>query len=219
MKRFEWDVIWESVPFLLQGALATLEISLAAIVLGTVVGLFFGLASVSGNRPLRLFTKAYVYFIRGTPPLVQVFLVYFALPVLGINLPPFWAGVVALSVNAGGFIAEIVRAGIESIDVGQAEAAFSIGMTRIQAVLRILFPQSIRRIVPPLTNEVITLIKGSSLLSVISVFELTRAGQVIIAAKFTPFEIYFALALMYLAIVAVMSQVSELVETRMLRRV
>lgn len=219
MSGFDWQVIWDSLPYLLQGAWVTLEISFLAIIFGTLVGVLFGLASVSGIRPLQLVTKVYVYFIRGTPPLVQVFVVYFALPVIGIEIPTFWAGVVALTVNAGGFIAEIVRAGIESIDIGQHEAATSIGMTQVQAILLILFPQTVRRIIPPLTNELITLVKGSSLLSVISVYELTRAGQVIIAAKFTPFEIYFVVAIMYLIIVAAMSQASEYVERHLLRQV
>src|SRR5207302_6456287 len=121
----------------------------------------------------------------------------------------FWGGVVALSFNAGGFIAEIVRAGLQSIEAGQTEAAKAIGMTNRQSIMHILLPQSLRRITPPLTNELITLVKGSSLLSVISIFELTRSTQVIIAQRFTPFELYALLAVFYLVIVSVLSKLSE----------
>ena len=153
--------------------------------------------------------------MRGTPALVQIFLIYFALPRIGLELTSFWSGVVALAFNSAGFIAEIVRAGLQSIDAGQTEAALSIGMTNRQSILFILLPQSLRRITPPLTNEVITLVKSSSLLSVISVTELTRSAQVIIAERFTPFELYLLLAIFYLVMVSVLSYVSEFIEARL----
>ena len=211
---FDWGVVWYAVPYMLQGALVTIEISALAMVFGTAVGVVAGLFALSNIAPLRLLTRAYVYFVRGTPALVQVFLIYFALPQAGIYISAFWGGVVALSFNAGGFIAEIVRAGIRSIDAGQTEAAWAVGMTNRQTLLYILLPQSLRRITPPLTNELITLVKGSSLLSVISVTELTRSAQVIVAARFTPFELYAALAVYYLVIISALAQVSEYVEER-----
>jgi len=159
--------------------------------------------------------RAYVYFVRGTPALVQIFLVYFALPRIGFELSSFWSGVVALAFNSAGFIAEIVRAGLQSIEVGQTEAALSIGMTTRQSIIFILLPQSLRRITPPLTNEMITLIKNSSLLSVISITELTRAAQLIIAERFVPFELYAALAVYYMIVVSILSRVSEYVERRL----
>jgi polar amino acid transport system permease protein len=215
MDGFDWGVIVYAFPFMLQGALVTLEISSLAMVFGTIVGLVFGLLSLSNVGPVRGFIRSYVYFVRGTPALVQVFLIYFALPQAGIYISSFWGGVIALSFNAGGFIAEIVRAGIGSIDRGQTEAAMAIGMTHRQGLLYILLPQSLRRITPPLTNELITLVKGSSLLSVISVTELTRSAQVIIAAKFTPFELYAALAVFYLVMISVLAKFSEYIESRL----
>ncbi len=215
MDGFDWGVIVYAFPFMLRGALVTLQISALAMLFGTAVGLAFGLLSLSNVAPVRGVIRAYVYFVRGTPALVQVFLIYFALPVAGIYISSFWGGVIALSFNAGGFIAEIVRAGIGSIDRGQTEAAMAIGMTHRQSLLFILLPQSLRRITPPLTNELITLVKGSSLLSVISVTELTRSAQVIIAAKFTPFELYAALAVFYLVIISVLAKLSEYVEHRL----
>lgn len=215
MNAFDWGVIWYAIPYLLQGAVVTLEISALAMIFGTFIGISAGLLSLSDLKLVTLLVRAYVYFVRGTPALVQVFLVYFALPEFGLELSSFWSGVVALSFNAGGFIAEIVRSGLQSIEAGQTEAAKAIGMTNRQSILYILLPQSLRRITPPLTNEMIALVKSSSLLSVISIGELTRAAQAIIAAKFTPFELYALLAVFYLVIISALSKLSEYVEARL----
>ena len=211
---FDLGLIVDSVPFLLRGAVYTVQVSVLAIAVGLVLGWLFGLAAVSGVTALRAVTGCYVQFIRGTPLLVQIFLIYFGLPVLGLNLPAYWSGVIALGLNSGGFQAEIVRAGIESIDRGQTEAARSIGMSRFQTLVFILVPQTIRRVIPPLTNELITLVKSSSLLSAIAALELTHAGQLIIARTFAPFEIYAAVACIYLVMVGVLSRASALLEKR-----
>jgi polar amino acid transport system permease protein len=185
------------------------------MLLGIALGGLLGLASLSRFRPARWAVMAYVDFIRGTPLLVQIFLVYFALPVVGINLPEFWAGVIALGLNAAGFIAEIVRAGVGAIESGQSEAARSVGMRHGQILLHILLPQSLRAIVPPTTNELITLVKGSALLSVISVYELTRAGQAIISVHFAPLEIYLMIALYYYVTVSSLAWLSRWLERRL----
>jgi His/Glu/Gln/Arg/opine family amino acid ABC transporter permease subunit len=211
---FDFWLIVESIPFLVKGAIYTVQVSVLAIVFGLVLGWMLGLIAVSGVRWLRAIAWGYVQFIRGTPLLVQIFLIYFGLPALGINIPAYWSGVLALGLNSAGFQAEIVRAGIESIDRGQTEAARSIGMSGFQTLLFILVPQTIRRVIPPLTNELITLTKSSSLLSAIAVLELTHAGQAIIARTFAPFEIYAAVAVFYLVLIAVLSRGSALLERR-----
>jgi polar amino acid transport system permease protein len=211
---FDFRLIVESIPFLVKGAVYTVQVSVLAIVFGLVLGWMLGLVAVSGVRWLRAIAWGYVQFIRGTPLLVQIFLIYFGLPALGINIPAYWSGVIALGLNSAGFQAEIVRAGIESIDRGQTEAARSIGMSGFQTLLFILVPQTIRRVIPPLTNELITLTKSSSLLSAIAVLELTHAGQAIIARTFAPFEIYAAVAVFYLVLIAVLSRGSALLERR-----
>jgi His/Glu/Gln/Arg/opine family amino acid ABC transporter permease subunit len=211
---FDFRLIIESIPFLVKGAVYTVQVSVLAIVFGLVLGWMLGLVAVSGVRWLRAIVWGYVQFIRGTPLLVQIFLIYFGLPTLGINIPTYWSGVIALGLNSAGFQAEIVRAGIESIDRGQTEAARSIGMSGFQTLLFILVPQTIRRVIPPLTNELITLTKSSSLLSAIAVLELTHAGQAIIARTFAPFEIYAAVAVFYLILIAVLSRGSALLERR-----
>ena len=215
MGSFDWGAVWYAVPYMLQGAWVTLEISFWAMLLATVVGIIMGLISASDLGVPKAIIRAYVYFVRGTPALVQIFLVYFALPRIGLELSSFWSGVVALAFNSAGFIAEIVRAGLQSIDAGQTEAALSIGMTNRQSILFILLPQSLRRITPPMTNEVITLVKSSSLLSVISISELTRSAQLIIAERFVPFELYAELAVFYLVMISVLAWCSEFVEKRL----
>jgi His/Glu/Gln/Arg/opine family amino acid ABC transporter permease subunit len=216
MGGFDWSAVWYAVPYMLQGAVVTLEISICALALATLVGVVMGLISVSDLKVLKALVRSYVYFVRGTPALVQIFLVYFALPRIGLELSSFMSGVVALAFNSAGFIAEIVRAGLQSIDSGQSEAALSIGMTSRQSILFILLPQSLRRITPPLTNEVITLVKTSSLLSVISITELTRSAQLIIAERFVPFELYAALAVYYLVMISALSWLSEYIEKRLI---
>lgn len=212
---FDWALVGNSVPLLATGLLTTVKISVLAILLGIVLGGLLGLASLSRFRLLRWTVMGYVDFIRGTPLLIQIFLVYFALPVIGLNLPEFWAGVIALGLNAAGFIAEVVRAGVGSIEKGQSEAARSIGMRHGQVLSYILLPQSLRAIVPPTTNELIALVKGSALLSVISVYELTRAGQAIISVHFAPFEIYLMIALYYYVTVSFLAWLSRWLERRL----
>ena len=215
MLSLDWKIIAVSIPLLAQGLVATVKISFLSIIFGTVAGFLLGLATFLPIPPLRWFVRGYVDFVRGTPLLIQVFLVYFALPVIGINLSEFWAGVAALTFNAAGFIADIVRAGISAIDRGQSEAAKSIGMTPGRVLVHILLPQIYRPVLPPLTNELITLVKGSSLLSVISVYELTRAGQAIISVHFVPFEIYALIALYYYVLISVLAWCSRALERRL----
>jgi His/Glu/Gln/Arg/opine family amino acid ABC transporter permease subunit len=211
----DWTLIGMSMPLLAVGLLATLRICAAAIVLGIALGAVLGFGAMSRHAPVRFFVRAYVDFIRGTPLLIQIFLVYFALPVIGVNFDEYWAGVTALALNAGGFICEIMRGGLQSIDAGQTEAAKSIGMRHRQIVLHVLFPQAWRRILPPLTNELISLVKGSAMLSAISVYELTHAGQEIVATYFSPFEIFLLIALYYYALISALAWLSRYLERRL----
>ena len=211
----DWDIIVKSIPLLAEGIVVTLQVSAIAAGLGLLLGVICGLGALSRNRPVRWIVTAYVDFIRGTPLLIQIFLVFFALPMVGIRFDEFWAGVIALSLNAAAFVAEVVRGGVGSIEKGQTEAAKAIGMRHSQILVFILLPQAYRQMVPPLTNELISLVKNSSLLSVISVYELTRAGQAIISVHFVPFEIYTLLALYYYALIKSLSWLSAQLERRL----
>ena len=211
----DWAIVETAIPLLARGTLVTLKISLAAGVLACILGFTLGLCALSHVRLLRMAVGGYVDFIRGTPLLIQIFLVFFALPVIGIRLDEVWAGIVALAFNTSGYSAETVRGGVGSVERGQTEAAKSIGMTNPQILGYVLLPQAMRPMIPPLTNELISMTKNSSLLSVISVYELTRAGQAIISVHFVPFEIYLLLALYYYALIKSLSLLSRFVERRM----
>jgi len=211
----DWGIVETSIPLLSRGLLVTLQISVVSGILACVLGFTLGLCALSHVRALRVAVGGYVDFIRGTPLLIQIFLVFFALPTIGIRLDEVWAGITALAFNTSGYIAETVRGAVGSIERGQTEAAKSIGMTNPQILGYILLPQAMRPIVPPLTNELISMTKNSSLLSVISVYELTRAGQAIISVHFVPFEIYLLLALFYYGLIKSLSLLSRWVERRM----
>lgn len=213
--NIDWEIVRESIPLLAEGLVVTLQISAVSAVLGLILGVILGLGALSSSRLIRWLVLAYVDFIRGTPLLIQIFLVFFALPMIGIRFDEFWAGVIALSLNAAAFVAEVVRGGVGSIERGQTEASMAIGMRHRQILVHILLPQAYRQMVPPLTNELISLVKNSSLLSVISVYELTRAGQAIISVNFVPFEIYTLLALYYYVLIKTISWLSARIERKL----
>lgn len=211
----DWKIMEMAVPLLAEGTVVTLYVSFFAGIIGTFAGIVFGLLSLSNIKPIEWVIRVYVDFVRGTPLLIQIFLVFFALPAIGITLNEIWAGIAALAFNLAGYVAEIVRGGVGAVEKGQTEAAKSIGMTRGKILVYILLPQAARQMVPPFTNEMITMIKSSSLLSVISVYELTRSGQAIISVHFVPFEIYGLLALYYWVIITTLSQLTRRLERRL----
>ena len=212
---WDWGVIVYAAPSMLRGAWITIRMSVASMIFGTLIGAVMGVASLSPFWPIRLLVTSYVYAIRGVPLLVLIFLIYFALPATGIYLSPTVSGLSALSIYAGAYITEIFRAGILAVDRGQTEAAKAIGMTERMTLTSVLFPQAVRNVIPPITNELIKLVKATSLLSMITVTELTRAAQLVVVEKFTPFEIYLALAFYYLAIVAALTYLTRYLERKL----
>ncbi len=211
----DWAVVAMAVPLLAEGALTSLKIAALAGLLGLSGGVVLGLAALGGPAPVRGLVRAYVDFIRGTPLLIQIFIVFFGLPMLGWRPGEFVSGVIALSLNSAAYVAEVVRGAVGSVEAGQAEAARSIGMTRGQILVHVLLPQAIRPMTPALTNDLITLVKNTSLLSVISVYELTRSGQAVIASHFAPLEIFALLALYYYVIITALALVSRWIERRL----
>jgi arginine/lysine/histidine/glutamine transport system substrate-binding/permease protein len=215
------QVIVQSLPNLLRGAIITLELTALSVFLGMFGGSLIGIARLSPMRPLRWATRAYVDFFRGTPLLVQIFMIYFGLPPLlqelglTFTLDRLGAAVIALSLNSAAYIGEIVRAGIQSIPPGQSEAAQSLGLGPVQTMRYVIFPQALRRMLPPLGNEFITLLKDTSLVAVIGFEELFRQGQLIVAANYRPFELYGTVALLYLALTLLSSQAFSWLERRM----
>lgn len=200
MFDFDLDLVFESFPLLLEGALVTIEITAISVGLGMLFGMFIGIAEISKNTFLRTVSRVYVTFLRGTPLLVQIFMIYFALPVIiGMRVDPFIAAIAACSINSSAYVAEIFRAGIQSVDRGQMEAARSLGLTWRQAMKFVIIPQAFKRVIPPLGNEFIAMLKDSSLVSVIGFEELTRQGQLIIATTYGAIEIWTVVAFLYLA--------------------
>lgn len=212
------EIISKALPNLLQGALITLQLTAVSIVIGLVGGSLIGIARLAPSRFVRLAARVYIDFFRGTPLLVQIFMIYFGFPALvrslglGLSFNQWTAAIVALSLNSAAYIAEIVRAGIQSIELGQREASESLGLNPIQTMSYVIFPQAFRRMIPPLGNEFISMLKDTSLVTVIGFQELFREGQLIVARTFKPFEIYFAVALVYLALTLLSSQVFSLLE-------
>lgn len=202
-----------SIPELLAGASTTLWLSGVSIVFGLLLGLSFGVASVCPVRALNVVARIYADTVRGTPLLVQIFFLYYALPSLGITLSAPAAGILALGINSGAYVAEIVRGGILAVPRGHVEAARSLGLSYTHTMRGIVLPQSMFLVLPPLTNEFITLVKATSLVSTIAIAELLRTGQHIIARTFAPIEVYLGVALIYLAMNLVLRQVMQFFES------
>lgn len=209
-----WDLLREALPILLRGAQTTLTVTLLTLLLGVPLGLLVALLRLSAFPPLRLIATVYVEAIRGTPLLLQIFVIYFVLPAVGVSLPQFVAAVTALTLNAAAYISEIFRAGIESIDAGQTEAARALGMDYQGAMRWVILPQTLRRVLPPLTNEAVALLKDSSLISVIGLTELTRVGREVSSNSGSPITIYLAVAVLYLAMTLPLTHLVRRLEVR-----
>lgn len=212
---FDWSLIWDNIPILLQGAVITIQITVMAVGCGFFIGMIAALANLSRFKIVSLLVKCYVELFRGTPLLVQIFMIYFALPmVIGQSINPYVAAVTACSINSGAYVSEIFRAGIQSIDKGQMEAGRSLGLTWAQTMRYIVMPQAFKAIIPPLGNEFIAMMKDTSLVSVIGFEELTRRGQLIIARTYGSFEIWTAVAIIYLIMTLSISQLVAFLERR-----
>ena len=202
--------------YILGGAGATVLLTIASVGIGFVVGTFIALGRLSTNRIASRAASAYVTFFRGTPLLVQLLLVYMGLPlIIGMPIERWPAAITALSMNSAAYVAEIVRAGIQSVERGQREAGLAIGLRPHQVMLLIVFPQAFRRIVPPLGNEFIAMLKDSSLVSVIALEDLLRRAQIAVTRSFRPIEIYGLIAVIYLIMTSMVSHLVTRVERRL----
>ncbi|MCE9683640.1 glutamine ABC transporter permease GlnP [Halomonas alkalisoli] len=212
----DWSVIATFMPQLLNGAKMTLFITLVGLVGGMVVGAIAGLMRTYGNWLLNYTAMIYIEVIRGTPIVVQVMFLYFALPVLAsIRIDPLTAAMIAIIINAGAYIAEIVRGSLQSISRGLAEAGLALGLPRWKVLVHIVGPLAFRRLIPPLGNQFIISLKDTSLFIVIGVSELTRTGQEIMAANFRAVEIWSAIAVMYLIMTGSLTLMLRYIERRM----
>ncbi|WP_427339803.1 amino acid ABC transporter permease [Caloranaerobacter sp. DY30410] len=201
--------------FFIDGVKNTVLLAIFSVCLGVVFGVFLALMKISKNRIFNIISTSYIEFIRGTPLLVQLYIIYYGLPNIGINLPDFLAGIIALSINSAAYVAEIIRAGIQAVDKGQMEAARSLGMTHNMAMKYIIIPQAFKNILPALGNEFIVVIKESSIVSIIGIHELMYNADTVRGNTFQPFEPLIVVALIYFIITFTLSKLLGLAERRM----
>ncbi|UUZ95181.1 amino acid ABC transporter permease [Paenibacillus sp. P25] len=207
------------LPFLLQASLVTVSLAISSMFFGLIIGVLIALARISRNRPLYILGSAYISIIRGTPLLVQIYIVYYGLPQVGIAFDPVTSGILSLSINTGAYLSEIFRAAIQSVDKGQFEASYMLGMTHWQAMRRIIVPQCIRTAVPPIGNTYISLLKDTSLVSIVTVSELLHATALIVARTFQPFTYYLLAAVIYWVLSEIFAFVQRRLEVRVNRHV
>ncbi|MHC1791626.1 amino acid ABC transporter permease [Solidesulfovibrio sp.] len=210
--HWDWGAVWAYRAIFLSGLGMTLIVSLGAISLGLGCGLASGLAAVSSNLVLGELSALYVGAFRGTPLLVQILIFYFCVGVVVRVDSPYLIGTVTLGLFSGAYISEMVRAGVESVERGQWETALSSGLSHRQTLLYVILPQAARRILPPVTGQFVSCIKDSSLLSVISLRELTKAAEVVNATTYRTFESYLPLALLYLLLTWPLSHLTRRLE-------
>lgn len=210
-----FELIQENGLYLVAAMGKTLELTFLSLVFAAVIGLFFGLLNVSKNRVLNIIANAYIDCIRGVPLIVLAFFVYFGIPMaVGVRLDALVAGIISLSMNAGAYMAEIVRAGIQSIDKGQMEAARSLGLSYGKAMRKVVLPQAIKTMIPSIINQFIITLKDTSILSVIGFPELVKAGQIVIARNFETFKMWAIIAVMYLIVITILSRVARALERK-----
>ncbi len=196
------------------GTIKTIELTTVAILIGLLLGLFLALGRISKYKIFNFLSATYVWFFRGTPLLLQIFVIYFSLPLIGINLTAFISAVIAFGLNSGAYLAEIIRAAILSIDKGQMEAARALGMTYNQAMFKVIIPQSYRRLIPPVGNEFIMLLKESSLVSVIGMTELLRVSKKLANSNGGAIIYYVIAAVIYLVLTSLLTYLFQKLERR-----
>ena len=210
----DFSLMWRVFPFFVEAAWVTIEITALALILGLVVAALAAAAKMSRSAPLRAIGTVYVSLFRGTPCLIQLFVLYFGGPQIGINLEPFAAGVIGLGLNIGAYMAESIRGALVAVDRGQTEAARTIGFSRFQTLRKVVLPQAARLMIRPLGVNTVALLKGSALVSTISVVELTYTAQRFIGSTYKPFEIFGVAALLYMVMVYAVARAVDLLDKR-----
>lgn len=208
------DVFMRTYEGFLQAALVTIKVTAIAIVIGTVFGILFALMKISRSKILQTIANLYITLIRGTPLIVQIMFLYYGIISI-IVLSNFWAGAIALGIHNGAYIAEIFRGAIQGVDRGQREASLALGMNRSEAMRRIIFPQALRRAIPPLGNQFIITLKDSSLIYVIGVTELFGLANREAASSFQPFETFLIVGLYYLILVLIFTGLLKWYENKL----
>ena len=214
--KFDISYTFDAIPRLLEGAFITLQVAILGFILSIILATAITIARTSlKSKILNLIIAFYISFIRGTPLLVQIFLIYYVLPVFGLNLGPFTAGIVAITLNSAAFVTEILRGGLASVPIGQFEAAKSLGISGVALWRKIILPQTFITSIPPLVNEFTMVLKATALLSVITVVELMRVSQQIYSANYHPVEVLSATFVIYFIMCFVVSRSSVILENKL----
>lgn len=209
-----YEIVAPHLPGYVSAVIIVLQVMMLSTFLSWVIGLTTALGKMLNSRILRAPFSFYIWFIRGTPLLVQLFIIYFGLNQFGLRLPALPAGIIGLSINSGAYVAEIFRSGFMAIPKGQMESAVSLGMSKAMAFRRIILPQIIRIIMPPLTNQAVNVVKDTSLLSTITVMEITLHTNIAVATTFRSFDFYLISALLYLSLTSLLSLLAKHFERR-----
>jgi len=218
MYQFDWSAVSEYFPTMMRGLAVTIEVSVIAEAVAIMLGLFFALCRLSGFAPIRLFAVAYIDFLRGVPILVILLWTYYGLPILlKVNLTAMQAGIIGLGCSYAAYLAEIFRSGIQAVPGGQREAGRTLGLSRWHITMYVVLPQAFRIIVPPLGNTMISMLKDSSLVSIVAVDEMMRLTQVAAAETYRPLELYAAAAVYYYLMTLVTARAINLIERRLSR--
>ena len=210
------DLFLQSLPAFGMGILITLEITVVALLLATIIGLVIGLINVGNNKMLKPLAKIYIDLVRGTPLIVQAFFLYFGMTgALNFQMSPEVAGIIVISLNAGAYMAELFRGGIQSVDIGQMEAARSLGLSYSKAMRKVILPQAFKNMIPSILNQFIISLKDTSILTVIGVRELTQSGQIIIASTYKSFEVWTMIGVLYFILIFTLSTIFRKVEVKL----
>jgi His/Glu/Gln/Arg/opine family amino acid ABC transporter permease subunit len=212
--HFDYRFVWRSLPVFLQGLVITVKMSIIASVAAVIWGIVLLMLRKSRWSWCNIPARAYIDFVRNVPILVQMYFIYFAFPSLGLAFSPFVCGVLALTIQNGGYLAEIYRGGVEAISTAQYESGLSLGMRRLLIMRKIILPQALRSVIPPAVNQLIALLKDTSLASSISVLEMTQVAKLLTERTAASYEVFIVLAILYIILTSLLSLALNLYETR-----
>jgi polar amino acid transport system permease protein len=209
------NILKEMFPIIAKGSIITMELTVSALLIGSILGIIVALAKLVKNKVIFTLASLYTWLFRGTPMILQLFVLYYGLPGIGIKFTPFQAAILGLSLNSGAYMAEIIRGGILSVDKGQFEACKALGFTYFDTMRRIILPQTVRIIMPSIGNEFITLLKDTSIVSTIAMVEIMRSAQMLYSSSFKPMEAFFIAGCLYLFLTTIFTTVFSIYEKKL----
>jgi polar amino acid transport system permease protein len=209
------NVLKEMLPIIAKGSIVTIELTVFSLIIGSILGIIIALLKLVKNKVIFTIASLYTWLFRGTPMILQMFVLYYGLPGVGIKFTPFQAAILGLSLNSGAYMAEIIRGGILSVDKGQFEACKALGFTYFDTMRKIILPQTVRIIIPSIGNEFITLLKDTSIVSTIAMVEIMRSAQMLYSSSFKPMEAFFIAGCLYLFLTTIFTTAFSIYEKKL----